>query len=879
MFKRSLLFALILVLCATGAITQEKVRVVILPFQVHAPERLDYLSEQIRNLVGKQLEGEGVVIVEPDEPLERLSDTAKGDLNRLRALGLRVGADFVIWGSFTKIGKRFSLDVKVVSLYGDARPEPVYVEGAGLETMLDSVQRLAGELGIKIFKREKVAGVIIKGNKRIESEAIKRIIKTREGSVYLARHLQDDLKSIYKMGYFGDVRVETSITPEGKVITFQVSENETIRNIRIQGNKKFDDEKIKAVICAKPSSILNINNLQGDLRQIENLYKEEGYHNVKVAYNTRPVPENRADIDFIVEEGEKVFIKMISFEGIKAYKSETLKDLMKTKEKGFFSWLTSSGDLDREVLDQDMSKITAYYHNHGYIQTKVAEPKLTYEGKRIYINIKIDEGPQFKVGNVDIQGDLIQSKSELLKKIKITGGKVYNREIIRKDVLTLQDIYSDAGYAYADISPRIDQDPKKLKADITYLVNKRSLVYFEKIIITGNTKTRDKVIRRELKVYEQDLFSGKRLKRGARNLYRLDFFEDVKVNTSKGSADDQMILKVDVAEKPTGAFSFGAGYSSMNRMFVVISVSQKNLFGRAQILNLQAQLGRRTTSYTLSFTEPWLFDIPLSAGFDLYNTTIDYDTYDKNSFGGTLRFGYPVFDYTRAYFSYNYDRAEIENLTDKASTFIKDMAGTNVAHTLTGILRRDSRDRIFSPTEGSDNSITVKHAGTPMGGDIGFTKYVADSGWYIPLFGDTVGLLHGRAGFIHGDPDGKLPTWERFYLGGMNTVRGYGWRDISPKDPVTGDKIGGNKMVQLNVELLLPIMKKAGLRGVLFYDMGNAYDNGEKINLSTSVLRESAGFGFRWYSPVGPMRLEYGYILDPDRRGDGGWEFTMGMAF
>ena len=879
MFKRSLLFALILVLCATGAITQEKVRVVILPFQVHAPERLDYLSEQIRNLVGKQLEGEGVVIVEPDEPLERLSGAAKGDLNRLRALGLRVGADFVIWGGFTKIGKRFSLDVKVMSSYGDARPEPVYVEGAGLETMLDSVQRLAGELGIKIFKREKVAGVIIKGNKRIESEAIKRIIKTKEGNVYLARHLKDDLKSIYKMGYFGDVRVETSITPEGKVVTFQVSENETIRNIRIQGNKKFDDEEIKAVICAKPSSILNINNLQGDLRQIENLYKEEGYHNVKVAYNTRPVPENRADIDFIVEEGEKVFIKMISFEGIKAYKSETLKDLMKTKEKGFFSWLTSSGDLDREVLDQDMSKITAYYHNHGYIQTKVAEPKLTYEGKRIYINIKIDEGPQFKVGNVDIQGDLIQSKSELLKKIKITREKVYNREIIRKDVLTLQDIYSDAGYAYADISPHIDQDPKKLKADITYLVNKRSLVYFEKIIITGNTKTRDKVIRRELKVYEQELFSGKRLKRGARNLYRLDFFEDVKVNTSKGSADDQMILKVDVTEKPTGAFSFGAGYSSMNRMFAVISISQKNLFGRAQILNLQAQLGRRATSYTLSFTEPWLFDIPLSAGFDLYNKTMDYDTYDKNSFGGTLRFSYPVFDYTRAYLSYNYDRAEIENLTDNASTFIKDMAETNVAHTLTGILRRDSRDRIFSPTEGSDNSITVKHAGTPMGGDIGFTKYVADSGWYIPLFGDTVGLLHGRTGFIHGDPAGTLPTWERFYLGGMNTVRGYGWRGISPTDPVTGDKIGGNKMVQFNVELLLPIIKKAGLRGVLFYDMGNAYDNGESVNLSTSVLRESAGFGFRWYSPVGPMRLEYGYILDPDRRGDGGWEFTMGMAF
>lgn len=879
MFKRLLLFALMLVLCAPGAVAQEEVRVVILPFQIHAPERFDHLSGQIRDLVGKQLEAEGVMIVEPDEPLEGLPDTGEGGLNRLQALGLRVWADFVIWGSFTKIGKRFSLDVKVMSSYGSARPEPVYVEGAGLEDMLDSVQRLSVDLGIKIFKREKVAGVIIKGNKRIESEAIKRIIKTKEGNIYLARDLQDDLKSIYKMGYFGDVRVETSTTPRGKVVTFQVAENETIRNIRIKGNRKFDDEKIKDVTYAKSGSILNINNLRGDLQKIENLYKEKGYHHVKVTYDTRPVSENRADIDFIIEEGEKVYVKTISFEGIKAYKSETLKDLMKTKEKGFFSWLTASGDLDHETLDQDVSKIAAYYHNHGYIHAKVAEPKLTYEGKQIYINIKIDEGSQFKVGNVDIQGDLIQPKSELLKEIKITKEKIYNREIIREDILMLQDIYSDAGYAYTDISPRIDRDPEKLKVDITYLVNKGSLVYFEKIIITGNTKTRDKVIRRELKVYEQELFSGKRLKRGARNLYRLNFFEDVKVNTSKGSADDQMVLKVDVTEKPTGAFSFGAGYSSMDRMFVVVSVSQRNLFGRAQILNLQAQLGRRTTSYTLSFTEPWLFDIPLSAGFDIYNTTRDYDTYDKDSSGGTLRFGYPVFDYTRAYLSYNYDHAEIENITDKASSVIKDMAGTNVAHTLAGVLRRDSRDRIFTPTEGSDSSITVKHAGTPMGGDVGFTKYVVDSGWYIPLFWDTVGLLHGRAGFIHGDPVGKLPVWERFYLGGMNTVRGYGWRDISPVDPVTGDKIGGNKMVQFNVELLIPLIKKAGLRGVLFYDMGNAYDNGESINLSMSTLRESTGFGFRWYSPIGPIRLEYGYILDPDRRGDGGWEFTMGMAF
>jgi len=882
MFKW-LLFVLIVLLCGSSAMAQGEIHVLVLPFEVHGPERLDYLRGQIRDLVEKQLIDEGVVVMESGGLLEGLPGTEEASPNRLRTLGLRVGADVVIWGSFTQIGKRYSLDVKVMGSYGDAPPEPVYVEGEGLETLLDAVQRLAKDVGMKVFRREKVAEVIITGNKRIESEAIKRIMKTNKGDIYLAKHVQDDLKSIYKMGYFGDVRVEASSTARGKIVTFRVAENETIRNIRIKGNKKFDDEKIKDVINVRSGSILNIDKLQGDLKQIENLYKEKGYHHVKVTYETKPVSESRADLDFVIAEGEKVLIKAICFEGNKAYDSETLKDLMKTQEKGFFSWLTSSGDLDHEALDQDVSKIAAHYHNRGYIQAKVAEPELIYKGKWIYVNIKIDEGPQFKVGKVDIEGALIQPKGELLKEIRITEEKVYNRELIREDVLTLQDIYSDAGYAYVDISPRIDQDPKKLTANVTYLINKGPLIYFEKIIITGNTKTRDKVIRRELKVYEQELFSGKRLRRGVRDLYRLEFFEDIKVNTTKGSADDQMVLKIDVTEKPTGAFSFGAGYSSMDRLFVMASISQRNLFGRAQILNLRAQLGGRSTAYTLGFTEPWLFDIPLSAGVDLYDTTRDYYTYDKDSFGGTLRFGYLVFDYTRVSLSYNYDRADIEiDDPDEVASMIKDMEGENVGHTITVILRRDSRDRIFNPTEGSNNSIMVKHAGTPMGGDIGFTKYVADSGWYIPLFWDAVGHLHGRIGYIgdglQDDPDYKVPDWERFYLGGMGSVRGYDWRDISPRDE-TGDKIGGNKMVQFNVEFLFPLAKEAGLMGVLFYDMGNAYDNG--VDMDLEELRKSVGYGFRWYSPMGPIRLEYGYILD-DREGKKGksrWEFTMGAAF
>ena len=323
----------------------------------------------------------------------------------------------------------------------------------------------------------------------------------------------------------------------------------------------------------------------------------------------------------------------------------------------------------------------------------------------------------------------------------------------------------------------------------------------------------------------------------------------------------------------------GISFSALDKLTGYFELSHPNMFGKGQRLYTKFELGGRLTNFQIGFTEPWLFDTPLSAGFDVYNTSMDYDTYDKDSVGGTIRFGYPVLDFTRLYLSYNYDVADIKNLTHDASSAIRDMEGENVANTLTGILRRDSRDRVFGTTVGSDNSITIKHAGTPFGGDIGYTKYVGDSGWYFPLFWNTVGMLHGRIGFINGDSVGKVPQWERFYLGGMGSVRGYEWHDISPRDPVTGDEIGGNKMLQFNVEFVFPIMPESGLQGVLFYDTGNAYDNGE--NLDIGQLRKSAGGGVRWNSPMGPISLEYGYILDDlqGKKGEGRWEFSMGSVF
>ena len=872
----SLVIIALLLIPLNIAHSMDSVKVVVLPFEIHARKDLSSLQKEILNVIKTYIKEEGALILTPEAvPAATLRKTSQG-YDAIRNFGIKNGADYVVWGSLTLIGQKFSLDVKMVKSSGEDPPQIFIKEGQGLENLSGVVKQLSRDIGMKLFKREKVVSVEITGNKRIESDAIKRIIKTKPGDIYLSKSLSDDLKAVFAMGYFDDIRIEAEDTPDGKKIIFIVKEKPTIRVIRFKGNKVFKEDKLKENLTIKTGSILNPFKIRRNIERIDELYKEKNYHNVKVTYKIDQLEHNQADLEFDIDEGEKVLIKSITFEGNNAYSDKILKNLMKTSEKGFFSWMTSSGDLKTEDLDQDITKLSGFYYNHGYIQARIGEPQIEYKGNWIYITIKIDEGPQFKVGNVDIKGDLVLPKDELKKRLKITKETYYNREVVRNDVLALTDLYSDEGFAYADISPIIDKDFDNLKVNITYMVKKGKQVFFEYIIIGGNTKTRDKVIRRELSVYEQELYNGRKLKRSVRNLYRLDFFEDVKVNTVKGSADDQMVLKIDVTEKPTGTMSFGAGFSSQESVFGSVSVSQRNLFGRGQILSAEGQIGGSTNLYKLSFTEPWLFDIPLSMNVDLYRWETDYDTYDRNSFGGGLGFSYPVYDFVRASINYNYDDADITNISDYAAKSIKDLEGTNVTSSVTTSIIYDSRNRRFNPTEGSKHLASLRYAG--LGGNVAFTKVLVESGWYIPLVMDTVGFLHGKGGYVTQNSGGTLPDYERFYLGGINSVRGYDWREIHVLDE-DGNEIGGNKFVQFNAECIIPLLKKQGLVGVLFFDTGNVYNDDESLDLGT--LRKSIGFGFRWYSPMGPIRLEYGYKLDvKEGEEEGGrWEFSMGSVF
>ncbi|MGB5985758.1 MAG: outer membrane protein assembly factor BamA [Desulfobacterales bacterium] len=853
----------------------DKVGVIVLPFAVYAPPEQAYLASEIPTVISTQLEADGANVIRPDTLPETLSQTDQRQTGTIRDFALQQTGDFVLWGSLTWIGDNYSLDARLLETFGETTPQVIFLEGQGVAGLPATVKALSGEVGNRIFKRATVSEVKITGNQRIESDAIRSKITTAPGDVYLAKSLSQDLKQIYAMGYFEDIRIEAEDTPRGKVIIFQLKEKPTVRNITIRGNNVYDDEEIKAALDIKTGSILNVYQIQTNMQRIEALYKEKNYHNVEVSYDIAPLDNNQGDLEFSIKEGDKIQIVAVNFEGNSAYETKELKKLIKTREKGFFSWLTSSGELNTDDLTQDAAQLTAFYHNNGYIQARVGEPLIDYREDGIYITIKIDEGTRFAVGEVKVEGDLVLPEEELTGRLKIGAEEYFNREIVRNDVLLLTDLYSDEGYAYARITPRVAQDPEARKVNITYSITKGEPVYFEQIIITGNTKTRDKVIRRELEIYEQELYSGKRLKEGIRKLNRLDYFEDVKVDTIKGSAEDQMVVKIDVTEKPTGTFSFGGGYSSVENLFFMASIQQRNLFGRGQILNLKAEIGAVTNRYTLSFTEPWLFDIPLSFGVDIYKWDREYTTYDKDSTGGGLRFGYPLWNDLRGYLSYNYENATVTNIDEDAAESIKELSGTNVTSSVTAALRYDTRDQIFNPTRGQNHRISVEYAG--FGGDIAFTKYLAELGIYFPILWKLVGFLHGETGYVEENSGGFLPDYEKFYLGGINSMRGFDYEDIFALDD-EGKTVGGEKYVLFNAELTMPLISEAGLMGVAFYDTGNVYRQDEDIDFGE--LRESAGLGIRWYSPMGPLRLEYGWVLDREEGEDAGqWEFSVGAPW
>ena len=881
--KRAILYVVLALLMAWPLSVRAEERpskVVVFPFDIFSRQPLGHLRYGLQKMLGSKLAEQGVVVVPAEEVNQALEQAGKPlDLSLARRLAGKLGADFGVYGSLTKIGSRISLDVKVLDALGMTRTQSVFVEGTGLDMVPALTARLATELAVRVSGREKVAQVIIKGNKRIETEAIRAVIKTKPGTPYSPVRLDKDLRAVWKLGYFDDVRMKTTDSPKGKVVTFTVKEKPMLREVHISGNKAFDTKDLRDQIGIKPFGVFRPASIKEAEAKIVKLYHDKGYYDVKVTSKVEDLPSKDKAVYFHIKEGEKVYISNIRFSGNKAFSDSELKKQISTQEEGWLSWMTEDNLLDRAKLDQDREKLNDFYYNHGYLNARVGAPEIKRGPKGLIVTFPIVEGPRYKVSSVGLTGDMIIPKAKLVPKLQTKPGEWFNRSKVRGDLMMLHDLYADKGYAYVQVRPRIRQDRKARTVAIGFDVKKGRKVWFENIVITGNTRTRDNVIRRELGVVEGSLFSSKALRRSNMRLRRLNFFEDVHISTSRGSAPDRMELKVHVKEKRTGNFSIGAGYSTVDNVMLMGTLAENNLFGRGQRLELRGSVGGKSSRYTLSFTEPWLFDKPVSAGFDIYDWRREYTNYDKEAIGGRLRFGFPTpLRYTRTYLYYKYEVAEVTGVDDNAALVIQDQRGEHTTSSLKTIVRRDSRNHTWNPTSGSDNSISVEYAGGILGGTNAFIKAIADSGWYIPIWWKHVLVLHGRLGWIGKHSGGTVPIYEKFFLGGINTLRGFDYFSVGPKDSATGDVIGGERMALFNFEYRFPLWEKAGLMGVAFFDTGNAWRESDGYDISD--MRKSVGGGIRWYSPMGPLRLEYGYVLDPQPgEATSNWEFTVGSMF
>jgi len=878
--RKVLIIVLSCLLMPAFTLAEEKEKLCILPFRIHSLESLDHLKQGLQEIFAKQMIKKGFKVIDLDlvntHPMAFKPLLTLGDMS---TLGKDLNAEWVIVGSLTHIGRKISLDLKVADITGVKSPFSITIGEDDIDRIDDAIGRAAARVYNQLIGSIGIDSILITGNKRIESEAILAVIETNKGEELDPDKLDTDLRTIYRMGFFTDVSIATEDAPRGKIVIFRVIEKPSITKISFEGNKKVKDEDLSKEVGIKIYTILNRNETRQSINRLKEYYEKKGYYNVKISEKFEELPHNEVSLVYEIEEGQKVYVITIYFIGNTQFDDKDLKHVMETKEKGFFSWITKSGRLDRKKLEFDIHKITSFYHNQGYIKAKVGEPNITLEKEKgLTITIEIVEGSRYGVNVVKIEGDLIRPADELLTKVNINKEEFFNREVVRKDALAIREIYANEGYAYAGVVPIIKEDDTKHLADITYRISKGKRVRFERINITGNSITRDKVIRRELKIVEGEFFSGNGLKRSTESLHRLGYFEDVGIKAKKGSQDDLMMLDITVKERPTGSFNMGAGYSSYEKTIGTFKVAQNNLFGRGQKLGASASFGSRTTSFDIRFTEPWLLDKPLSAGIDLYKGEKRFIEYDKDATGGALRFLFPHFidDFTRGSTRYAYEESEVSIIRDPAevAAVIRDMEGKNVTSSITLGITRNSKDRPWNTTKGSVNGLSFEYAGGGLGGDAYFNKYMAISEWYFPLWWDTVIMTQGRWGYVAKRSGGKLPIYENFFLGGINNVRGFEYRSISPRDPDTGDKIGGDKMWIFKLEYRFPFAREQGVTGLVFFDAGNVFAKGDGFSIEA---KSSVGTGIRWLSPIGPLRLEYGRNLDP--QGDekpGVLEFSMG---
>ena len=735
-----------------------------------------------------------------------------------------------------------------------------------------------------------VKDIRVEGIQRTEAGTVFSYLPVKVGDTLDDEKAAAAIKVLYATGFFKDVRLES----EDGVLIVVVEERPAIAQINIIGAKEFEKDKLKEGLKQAglaESRIFDRSTLEKAEQELKQQYISRGKYAVKITTTTTPLDRNRVGITFHVDEGKTAKIRKINIVGNKAFKEKELLSTFSLRTPGLLTWFTKEDQYSKQKLSGDLESLRSYYLNRGYLEFSIesTQVSITPDMQDIYITVNIAEGPEYKVSEIKLAGEMLVPEDELRSLIKLAPGEVFSRERLTESVKLITDRLGDDGYAFANVNASPQLDKEKQQVAFTFFVDPGRRVYVRRINITGNSRTRDEVIRREMRQFEGSWYSTSKINRSKVRVDRLNYFTAVNLETpAVPGTTDQVDVNVEVKEKPTGAVMFGAGYSNMEGLILSGSIAQDNIFGTGKLVNLMINTGRVNKTYSLSYTDPYFTRDGITAGFDLYKRVLNTSTlssvmnFNTDTTGAGIRAGIPLNENDSIMTGLGIENTVIDlgpNSPQRNIDFVEKFGRSTINIPVTVSWRRDGRDSAIWTTSGTTQRVFAE-AGLP-GGDLTYYKVNYDLKWYYPISELFTLLLHGDVGYGDGYAGKDLPFFKNFFAGGNTSVRGYNISSLGPRD-ANNRALGGNTRVVGNAEIMFPMPGMRNDRTVrlsAFIDGGTVYGSGG-VRPEQEGLRYSAGIAVMWISPMGPLKVSVAQPIN-NQPGDNlqRFQFQFGQQF
>ncbi len=724
----------------------------------------------------------------------------------------------------------------------------------------------------------------VEGAQRVEPQTVLSYMDLKLGDQVSRAEMNQSLKNLYATGLFADI----VLRQQGDTLIVQVMENPVINEIAFEGNKTLKSEELSSEIQLHARQVFTRTRIQSDVSRIYQLYRRHGRFSAQIEPKIIKLDQNRVNLVFEVDEGPITKVESIRFVGNEKYDDEKLRSIVLTKETAWYRFISSDDRYDPDRLSFDQELLRRFYLSQGYVDFSIlsAVAELSKDREVFYVTFSVHEGERYRLSGVEIDSRLRDFDAQsLMQYITVHEGDWYNADLIQENTKILTNKLGDQQYAFVNIRPDLQRNSTDSTVKITFVIDETPPVFVERININGNSRTLDKVIRRELDVVEGDPFNRSKMASSERNIRNLDFFETLKMDVSKGSAPDKTVVDVDVTEKSTGDISIGAGFSTSDGPLADLRLRERNFLGKGQDVLLATTISGDRTEFDVSFTEPHFLDRDLAAGFDLFHVTRDLQdesSYDQTRSGGALRMGYPLSERWRQTLRYRYERNEIEDVSSNASRFIQEQAGMRNTSALSQRLTYDSRDSRLLTTNGWLLWLDTEVSG--LGGDSQYISGKTGASYFYPIADRWVLNILGEGGAIEGYGDENVAINERYFMGG-SMIRGFDDAGIGPRDILTDDALGGNVFYRGSAELTFPIGfgKDIGVSGHLFNDIGSLFDvdyASSSAIADNSSLRAAGGVGLSWRSPFGPIRVDFAKpYIEEDYDKDKVFRFNFGTRF